>query len=351
MNARQNLRETVFGNPTRYSNNYEGISLAFGTPFFFHSPGPQYGQENVVDAWGVTNSWPMGTPGQFPVHSADKVVIKDFDNWQDYVKFPSLDFAEAEWDMIKQGYDAMDGEKSYRAIMVVPGLFERMHHLGKIDETLMALYESEDEVHDLVKALTEWELKQAEGTCSHLKPDAVFHHDDWGSMTSTFMSVDMFDEFFLEPYKAIYGYWKQNGAELCIHHSDSYAATLVPSMIEMGINVFQGATSTNNIPALVKKYGDKITIMGGFDGAEVDKKGMNKETMKGIVERIIGEVGTPKGFIPCIAQGGPGSVYKGVYEMLCECIDEYNIEHMGCTVEDVNNRVPHQVMFPGNEEL
>ena len=31
-----------------------------------------------------------------------------------------------------------------------------------------------------------------------------------------------------------------------VHHSDSYAATLVPSMIEMGIDVWQGCMETNN---------------------------------------------------------------------------------------------------------
>jgi hypothetical protein len=94
MNAKQVLKETVFGNPTRFSNNYEACYLAFATPFLFHSPSPQYGEENVVDAWGVTNSFPLGTPGPFPVHTPDKVVIKDFGEWDKYVKFPSLDFPQ-----------------------------------------------------------------------------------------------------------------------------------------------------------------------------------------------------------------------------------------------------------------
>ena len=62
----------------------------------------------------------------------------------------------------------------------------------------------------------------------HLHPNAVFHHDDWGSQKSTFLAPEMFRTFFLEPYKKIYIYWKQHGAELVIHHSDSFAATLVP---------------------------------------------------------------------------------------------------------------------------
>ena len=97
-----------------------------------------------------------------------------------------------------------------------------------------------DEMHDLIKYLTECELKLAEGICTHLKPDAIFHHDDWGSERSTFLRPEMFAEFFLEPYKQIYGYYHDHGVELVFHHSDSYAATLVPYMIEMGIDVWQG---------------------------------------------------------------------------------------------------------------
>ena len=50
-----------------------------------------------------------------------------------------------------------------------------------------------------------------------------------------------------------------------------YSANLVPQMIEMGIDVWQGALSVNDIPALIKKYGDKISIMGGIDNGILDR--------------------------------------------------------------------------------
>ena len=76
--------------------------------------------------------------------------------------------------------------------------------------------------------------------------------------------------FIFEPYKEIYGYYHSHGVELVIHHSDSYAATLVPSMIEMGIDVWQGCMGTNNLPELIKKYGGKISFMGGIENRAVD---------------------------------------------------------------------------------
>ena len=65
------------------------------------------------------------------------------------------------------------------------------------------------------------------------------------------MSPDMFREFFLAPYKKIYKFWKDNGVELIVHHSDSFGATLVPDMIDMGIDIWQGVMTSNNAPELI----------------------------------------------------------------------------------------------------
>ena len=198
-------------------------------------------------------------------------------------------------------------------------------------------------MQDLIKYLTEWELELAEGICSNLHPDALFHHDDWGGLDSTFMSPAMFDEFLLEPYKEIYGYYHSHGVELVIHHSDSYAATLVPSMIEMGIDVWQGCMETNNLPELIKKYGGKISFMGGIENRAVDFEGWTDENCEAVVRRVCEDCGN-KYFIPCIAQGGPGSVYPGVYKSLCDSIDKLNEEKFGIKASE-STRLPWQIMF------
>lgn len=61
---------------------------------------------------------------------------------------------------------------------------------------------------------------------------ALLHHDDWGSAKNSFLSPDMFDEFLTPYYKKIYGYWKERGIEVIIHHNDSYSRNLVLSMID-----------------------------------------------------------------------------------------------------------------------
>ena len=53
-----------------------------------------------------------------------------------------------------------------------------------------------------------------------------------------------------------------------------------------------------------------------------------------------------KYFIPCITQGGPGSLYEGTYKGLWDAIDKYNCEKFGFTQQEIEDaRLDLQVIF------
>ncbi len=345
LTAKENMAEVMRnGHPDRFVNQFEAMQLLVH-PFMMTSPSPQKGEVNIVNAWGITNSWPENEPGSFPVHNPDTIVVKDIEDWREYVHAPSLKFSQDLWDVAKKMYDDVDGTKSFKAVFVAPGLFEQTHHLCEITNALTYYITNEDEMHDMIKYLTEWELELAEGICSNLHPDMLFHHDDWGSVDRTFLRPEMFEDYFLEPYKQIYGYYHSHGVEFVVHHSDSYAATLVPDMIEMGINVFQGCMETNNLTELIDKYGDKICFMGGIENRAVEFEGWTDENCEAVARRVCDTYGKQH-FIPCIAQGGPGSVFPGVYTSLADAIDKINEEQFGFTKEELEaQRLPLQIMF------
>lgn len=344
LTPKQNLLETIRGGkPERFVNQYEAIMLLFHPYIMKSNSLLQKGQKNVVNAWGITNSFPEGTPGAFPVHTPDKIVVKDIEHWRDYVHAPSLKFTDEEWATFKEQYDAVDGNLAFKATFIAPGLFEQTHHLCEISNALTYFITNPQEMHDLIAYLTDWELELAEGICKNLKPDAIFHHDDWGGERSTFMSPSMFADFFVEPYKKIYGYYRSQGVELIVHHADSYAATLVPYMIEMGIDIWQGCMRSNNVPELIEKYGGKISFMGDIDNKLVDFDGWTREDCVKAVRETCDSCGS-KYFIPCITQGGPGSVYPGAYTVLCEEIDKYSEEVFGIKADEIV-RLPWQILF------
>lgn len=326
LTKRQNFLETIRGgNPDRYVNQYEFMNMIMATPYAAKYPMTPLGEKNDKSAWGITWAWPEGTPGRFPVHTPDKVVIKDIENWRDYIEEPQVVYSDEEWAPFVAMAEKIDRNEEFATIFVAPGIFEMCHHLQEIQNCLMNLYEYPDEMHELIDCLTEWELKHAEQVCKYLKPDALFHHDDWGSQQSTFISPEMWREFIKPAYEKIYGYYKAHGVEIIVHHSDSFAATLVPDMIDIGIDVWQGVMTSNNIPELIKKYGGKITFMGGIDSAAVDRPDWTPELVASEVRKSCEAYGT-KFFIPNTTQGLGMSTFPGVYEAVSAEIDKLSKE-------------------------
>ena len=326
LTKKQNLLETIRGGkPDRYVNQYEYMHMIMGTPFTARNQRANPGQTGVKDLWGITWSWPEGTPGQFPVHTPDKIAIPDIEELDKYYHEPSLDFTDEDWAPFLGQLEGINRDEEFVTVFVAPGIFEMCHHLQEIQNCLMNFYEYPDEMHDLIDRLTNWELRYAEQICKYLKPDAIFHHDDWGSQQSTFISPEMWREFIKPAYEKIYGYYKAHGVELIVHHSDSFAATLVPDMIDVGIDVWQGVMTSNNIPELIEKYGGKITFMGGIDSATVDRPDWTPELVAQEVRKVCEAYGT-KYFIPNTTQGLGMSTFPGVYEAVSAEIDKMSKE-------------------------
>jgi uroporphyrinogen-III decarboxylase len=326
LTKRQNFMETIKGgDPDRFVNQYEPFGFIFGDPVFMSSPFPAKGGQDIKNGWGVTIRFPENVPGPFPVHDDEHKVLKDITKWREVVKAPGLDYPQEAWDKFKIHAEAIDRNEVFATSLIVPGVFERLHYLMGMDDCLINFYEEPEEIKALIEYITEYELVYAKLLCENFHPDAILHHDDWGSYRSSFLSPEMFEEFIVPAYKKIYGFYKANGVEIILHHSDSYAANLVPYMIEMGIDVFQGCTTTNNVPELVKKYGGQISFMGDIDNGVVDKEDWTPELIEKEVRRACKNNGKLY-FIPCLAAGGPGSTFPGVYEATSEAINKISRE-------------------------
>ena len=318
LTKRQNLIETMKGgNPDRFVNQYEFMEVILSAPRRIK---PQPG-ETIVNEWGITYSWPKDQLGPFPVHTDDLMVLTDITKWKEQVKVPSVIFPEEQWEAAVKHAESVDRNDKYVALFYAPGTFEMTHSLMGMEDAMMGLYEEPEHMAELIDCLSEYEIAHAKEVIKYLKPDALFHHDDWGSQISSFMSPDMFEEFYLPAYKKVYGFWKDNGVELIVHHSDSYAANLVPFMIEMGIDIWQGVMTTNDTPELIKKYGEQITFMGQLDSGPLDHQDWTVEAIEKAVEKACTECGK-KYFIPCLTQGLGISSFPGVYDATSKAIDE-----------------------------
>lgn len=320
LTKKENLIEVMNGgNPDRFVNQYEAFALIMGVPVSPYKRTP-YGGPVVKDGWGVSKVWQEGTPGAFPLHDKEHLVCPDITQWEKYVKAPQVVFSESDWVGVQEQEKSVNRKEKFALVFLNSGLFETCHNLLGMEECLVNFYEEPESMHDLINYIKDYQLSAAREICKHLSPDGVFLHDDWGTQISTFLSPEMFDEFFTPAYKEIYGYYKSQGVDLIVHHSDSYCATLVPSMIEMGINIWQGVISTNNIPDLIKQYGHQITFMGGVDDGKVDVPDWTPELVDAQVEKACRENGRLY-YIPSLCQGLPFCIYPGVHDAVTESIN------------------------------
>ena len=322
MSARDNLLETIRGGkPERYVNQHEFYELPFCDPLCLINPSPMFpGDADVRDMWGITWSWPAGSPGPFPLHGEGLTAITDITKWKEQIQMPPLEYTDEIWTKTKEGYAKIDRTEKLAAIMFFPGLFEFCHCLMGMEEAMLALYEEPECMHELIEYQVKWEMEYITQLCTHVHPDMLIQSDDWGSSLSTFLSPAMFEEFFLEPYKKLYACCRENGIQILLHHSDTYAETLVPYMLEMGIDIWQGALTTNDIKGILERTEGRLTLMGGIENTRIDQEGISEEQIEAEVRKRCEMYGT-KNYIPCMTAGGAGSAYPGVYETVTRVID------------------------------
>jgi hypothetical protein len=326
LTKKENFLETIRGGrPDRFVNQFEFMADQWAIEPITRSAYPPGPGTETVDGWGVTIRWGEEQPGSFPVHDAEHKVLKDITKWKDVVRMPRMDYPDSEWAESVKFAQSVDRKEQFVAACCFPGVFEQLHFLMGVDDCLANFYEEPEAMKGLIAYITEYELKYAQEVIKRWKPDLLFHHDDWGGQKSLFFSPEMFREFLFPAYKEIYGYYKKHGVEIIVHHSDSYAATLVPQMIELGIDVFQGCLSSNNVSALVKEFGGKISFMGDLNNGVIDKADWTPELVRKEVERACRSNGKHY-YIPSLTAGGGGSTYPGVYEAVSAEIDRVSKE-------------------------
>ena len=325
----ENLRETMKadGHPDRFVNQFEFMKI-LGPDLYYMGDYPLGPGKEGKDQFGVLWRFPEDQMGAFPVHDAEhKVINGDLENWREKIThIPFAPPAPEYWGMLNGIAASTDTENQFVTAFFTQGIFERYHSLMGVDDALLSFYTEPDEAHALIDFLTECELDFAKQIMDHVPSvRCLFHHDDWGSAINSFMSPDMFDEFITPAYKKIYGYWHERGVEVIVHHSDSYAANLVPSMIEMGIDIWQGCFPSNNLPELIEKYKGQITFMGDLETRYLDLPDWTPEKVRPAVEESCRRCKGPS-FIPCLTAGGNSSINPGVYECVSAEIDRMSKE-------------------------
>ncbi len=332
LSMKDNVRETLKherGMPDRFVPQYDFFKVFFYDPILGN--GNAYftnkGKEVYKDGWGITHTCPPGAVSSHPAHGPGLTKIPDITKWDEYLTKPPTKYSDSDWEKAVQwGKQIKAEDEVFCAMMVLTGIFERTHFLLGMQEALADFFEYPEETHQLIDSITDWEVEYVKEFCSRVEPDLLFHHDDWGTALNSFLPPDVHRDFFYKPYKRVYDTFREMGGEIIIHHSDSYAANLVPIWVDLGVDVWQGPITANNIPSLIDQYGDKISFMGGLDNAAIDLPDWTEEGVRQYVKDRIDENGTVS-YIPCLTRGLGFSIIPDVYPFVSRTINELSKDY------------------------
>ena len=317
------------GQPERLLRQYEPFYMCLGDPVMCYLDGPDHTPgKTSVNPWGITISFPENAPGSMPVHGPGLTVCPDITRWKETVHAPDLAAHCSEgWEEFRAQCVAENNDQQMLTGFMATGIFEQCHFLMGFENTLTALYEHPDEMHELIEYITEYRMQYAKLVVENLRPEVMFTHDDWGTKDALFMKPEMWREFFKEPYRRFYNYFRSQGI-ITVHHADSYLVPIIDDMVEIGIQVWQGVLPENDIPALQRRLNGKLTLMGGL-GAAIDRADSTPEEFLAYTKDTLRRCGPGGHYIPSITYGMFGTVFPHVDQYLNEGIDAYNADlHM-----------------------
>lgn len=215
-----------------------------------------------VDGFG--NGWiPTDSAAGQPALDPSVVPLDDVCDWEDKVVFPDLDAI----DWAKFAEEQLAGKDRNEKIIEYHtwnSVFLRLTHLLGFEEALCSFYEEPEATKALCMAIADYKIKILERAAKWIQPDAYVHYDDVATSNSLFISPDTYREF-IKP-----GHIRMNEAAIGLGitpeiHVCGYCEEIIPDIIEEGSVVWQSAQPCNDIDRIIREYGDKISVMGGYD--------------------------------------------------------------------------------------
>lgn len=217
-----------------------------------------------VDPWGVT--FVTGEEIDFAaLPKPNDFILTDVTKWQDSIKAP--DYSGFDWEAAaradREKY-VKDPEQTAFVIAGYADLFQQFIGFMGFTEGLCAIYEETEAVEELLDYMLEHSLYITKNVLHYYKPEGYYLLDDTASKLQPFISPTLFQELFVPRYKQCLDLVREESVPI-FYHNCGRCEELIPSMVEIGVNVWDPAQIENDLVAMKKRYGNKLAINGGFE--------------------------------------------------------------------------------------
>lgn len=295
MNFKEDLVKTLnHEKPSRTPVYFTGIhDVGFAS-----RPGPAFERGPAgggYDGFGVRWVAPSSGGGAH-IPAPGEFVLSDIARWREDVKFPDLE--NFDWEKCSaQELEGCNREEKAVDFGCGNGVFERLASLMGFEDALLSMAEDPDSCYEFFTAVTDYKIKVAEKVVKYYEPDYFTNYDDIATERSLFMSPETYREL-IKPHQK-----RLNDAVISmgmkpIYHCCGKAEAIVEDMIDCGYIAWTSVQPSNDIVAILKKYGDKLAIIGGYDNNGLPgRPDATEEDARAEVRRCFNEYAKYDGYI------------------------------------------------------
>lgn len=195
-------------------------------------------------------------------------ILEDICQWREIVKFPDLE----NWDWKKavklDQLDKADRNTQVVNVMILNGLFERLHALMGFENALCALITDEEEVEAFFDRMTEYKIELITKIAEHYHPDVITFHDDWGTQKGPFFSPDLWRRLIKPRMKKMIEAVHDKNI-LFIQHSCGKYDELIEDIIEIGVDTLQ-CMDIMDIGRILQLAGGRMTVQASVHSQEFE---------------------------------------------------------------------------------
>lgn len=237
--------------------------------------GPKTGGK---DGFGVI--WEVTPEG--PIPSCDSFLLEDISDWEKVVRFPDLD--SIDWKAkSERELAAFNRDNQIVEYGMGNAHFERLVALMGFENGLCALLEEPESCAAYMEAFTDYRIKYIRKIAEFYHPDMICSFDDVAHLRGTFMSRSVYQELIKPYHTAVNDECKSLGI-IPIQHCCGKAESFIEDFIDEGAKCWTSCQPCNDIAGLLEKYGDRISISGGFDTTKL--AAMNPFTEEDIRQEV-----------------------------------------------------------------
>lgn len=250
--------------------------------------------------------WDLSGGSFAPAPSVDEHLLEEIGDWREVVTFPDLEAWDWEKAVEIDRLASIDREHNLVNLMLLNGLFERMHVLMGFENALCALLTDEEEVGQFLDALTDFKIKLIDKIAAYYKPDVISYHDDWGTQKGPFFSPELWRRLFKKRTEKIIRAAHDRGI-LFVLHSCGKFEELIPEIVEIGVDTLQ-CMDIMDVGEIIRIADGRMSVQASVHTQQfeaMDEAGiLTEEYVRKTVHREFTEWGKTGYYMPSVMPSG-----------------------------------------------